>query len=102
MISSICFAEFSIFSITYLMQIVMQIGLQSKVGLFYFLPPILTLILSIYSAYFTLINRTFTTLYNQKEGISDFSKRVFKVSLAFFVLVTGTMTVLDLKYLRLF
>ena len=51
------------------------------------------LILSIYSAYFTLINRTFTTLYNQKEGISDFSKRVFKVSLAFFVLVTGTMLV---------
>lgn len=62
--------------------------------------PILQLIATCFTAYATLFNKHFTTLYSSKEDVTVFRKNLFKLSLAAFIVMISILVFQDLKMLN--
>ena len=67
----------------------------------YIMLPVLQFTTAIYVIYATLISKHVAILYNEKGDVSVFRKMLFKVFLAFFVVVVVILTLNDLQIIAI-
>ena len=98
-IFSLLLLGYSVLGITYFINSVIESDATSPKNLIYIIPQLLVLFLSAYNIYFTIINRSFNILYNDKLGVSKNKTTIFKISTVLLIFVVGIYTFLDLKNL---